>query len=54
MDIDSLTFFIPLYAMVVEAEELHQQWHEVPEDLYTNCDDVVKQRNMLYPNLKSW
>ena len=53
MDRDSLTFFIPLYAVVVEAEELYQQWHEVPEELYTNCDDVLNQRNMLYPSLRS-
>jgi hypothetical protein len=39
---------------MVEAEELYQQWHEVPEDLFTNCDDVLKQRNMLYPSPRSW
>jgi len=52
MDRDSLTFFIPLYAVVVETEELYQQWPEVPEDLYTNCDVVLNQRNMLYPSLR--
>jgi len=45
-------FFIPLYAVVVEAEELYWQWHEVPEDIYTNCD-VLNQRNMPYPSLRS-
>ena len=53
MDRDSLTCFIPLYAVVVEAEELYQQWHEVSKDTYTNCDDILNQRNMLYPSLRS-
>jgi hypothetical protein len=53
MDRDSLTFFIPLYVVVIEAEELYREWHLVPEDLYTNCDDVLNQRKMLYPSLIS-
>jgi hypothetical protein len=53
MDRDSFTFYIPLYAVVVEADELYQQWHEIPEDLCTSCDDALNQINLLYPGLRS-
>jgi hypothetical protein len=54
MDRDSFTAFVPLYAVVVEAEKWYRHWHEVPEDLYTSCDDALNQRNVLHPSLRSW
>jgi hypothetical protein len=53
MDRHNFTTFVPLYDVVVEAEEWCQQWNEIPENLYTSYD-ALNQRNMLYPSLRSW
>jgi hypothetical protein len=44
MDRDSFILFIPLCMLMVEAEELYQQWHEIPEDSYTSCSKCLFQQ----------
>jgi hypothetical protein len=39
MNRDSFTFFTPLCALVVEAEEAHHLWCEIPEGLCTSCSN---------------